>query len=77
GPSNPSDTVLDRFAGSLTTGAGAAASGRKFIGIVLNNEYVKMGLRRLSVSSHYSENELAKGKKRKTQKLSKKQQNVG
>ncbi|MDI5677445.1 hypothetical protein MJL30_38175, partial [Salmonella enterica subsp. enterica serovar Anatum] len=40
----------------------AAASGRKFIGIELNNEYVKMGLRRLSVTSHYSENELAKVK---------------
>ncbi|MDI5829413.1 YhcH/YjgK/YiaL family protein, partial [Salmonella enterica subsp. enterica serovar Kentucky] len=42
-----------------------------------NNEYVKMGLRRLSVTSHYSENELAKVKKRKTQNLSKKQRNVG
>ncbi|MDI5823409.1 hypothetical protein MJI95_36380, partial [Salmonella enterica subsp. enterica serovar Kentucky] len=40
-------------------------------------EYVKMGLRRLSVTSHYSENELAKVKKRKTQNLSKKQRNVG
>ncbi|EDV1561392.1 adenine-specific DNA-methyltransferase, partial [Salmonella enterica subsp. enterica serovar Braenderup] len=47
------------------------------IGIELNNEYVKMGLRRLSVTSHYSENELAKVKKRKTQNLSKKQRNVG
>ncbi|EKR6894750.1 adenine-specific DNA-methyltransferase [Salmonella enterica] len=75
--SNPSDTVLDPFAGSFTTCAVAAASGRKFIGIELNNEYVKMGLRRLSVTSHYSENELAKVKKRKTQNLSKKQRNVG
>lgn len=63
--SNPSDTVLDPFAGSFTTGAVAAASGRKFIGIEINNEYVKIGLRRLSVTSHYSENELAKVKREK------------
>ncbi len=69
--SNPSDTVLDPFAGSFTTGAVAAASGRKFIGIELNNEYVKMGLRRLSVTSHYSENELAKVKEKNTKPVQK------
>ncbi len=74
--SNPSDTVLDPFAGSFTTGAVAAASGRKFIGIELNNEYVKMGLRRLSVTSHYSENELAKVKRENTKPVQK-QRNVG
>lgn len=44
--SNPGDIVLDPFAGSFTTGAVAVASGRKFIGIEINSEYIKMGLRR-------------------------------
>ncbi len=34
--SNPSDTVLDPFAGSFTTGAAAAASGRVYRRIELN-----------------------------------------
>ncbi len=63
--SSPSDIVLDPFAGSFTTGAVAVASGRKFIGIEINSEYIKMGLRRLDVASHYSAEELAKVKKRK------------
>ena len=70
--SNPGDTVLDPFAGSFTTGAVAVESARKFIGIEVNNEYVKMGLRRLNVSSHYSAEDLTKVKKRKTKNLSKK-----
>lgn len=61
--SNPGDIVLDPFAGSFTTGAVAVASGRKFIGIEINSEYIKMGLRRLDVASHYSAEELAKVKK--------------
>ncbi|CBG91249.1 adenine-specific DNA-methyltransferase [Citrobacter rodentium] len=70
--SNPGDTVLDPFAGSFTTGAVAVAAGRKFIGIEINTEYVKMGLRRMRVSSHFTTDELAKVKKRKTRNLSKK-----
>lgn len=70
--SNPGDTVLDPFAGSFTTGAVAVASGRKFLGIEVNSEYVKMGLRRLNIHSHYSAEELTKVKKRKTKNLSKK-----
>ncbi|HGF4082324.1 adenine-specific DNA-methyltransferase [Escherichia coli] len=69
--SNPGDIVLDPFAGSFTTGAVAIASGRKFIGIEINSEYIKMGLRRLDVASHYSAEELAKVKKRKTGNRSK------
>lgn len=68
--SNRGDIVLDPFAGSFTTGAVAVASGRKFIGIEINSEYIKMGLRRLDVASHYSAEELAKVK-RKTGNLSK------
>lgn len=59
----PGDIVLDPFAGSFTTGAVAVSSGRKFIGIEINSEYIKMGLRRLDVASHYSAEELAKVKK--------------
>ena len=64
--------MLDPFAGSFTTGATAVELGRKFVGIEINAEYVKMGLRRLSIGSHFSETELAKVKKRKTKNLSKK-----
>ena len=64
--------MLDPFAGSFTTGATAVELGRKFVGIEINAEYVKMGLRRMSIGSHFSENELAKVKKRKTKNLSKK-----
>lgn len=41
---NLGDIVFDLFAGSFTTGAVAIASGRKFIGIEINSEYIKMGL---------------------------------
>ncbi|EHX70691.1 hypothetical protein ECDEC13E_3786 [Escherichia coli DEC13E] len=41
------------------------------IGIEINSEYIKMGLRRLDVASHYSAEELAKVKKRKTGNRSK------
>ncbi|HFZ8996191.1 TPA: adenine-specific DNA-methyltransferase [Citrobacter freundii] len=70
--SHPGDSVLDPFAGSFTTGAVAVEHGRKFTGIEINDEYIKMGLRRLNISSHYAESELAKVKKRKTKNLSKK-----
>jgi DNA modification methylase len=70
--SNIGDTVLDPFSGSFTTGAVAKRLGRKSVGIEINEEYVKMGIRRLDVPSHYSQDELAKEKKRKTSNLSKK-----
>jgi adenine-specific DNA-methyltransferase len=69
--SNPGDTVLDPFAGSFTTCAVARKLGRKSIGIEINEEYIKMGIRRLSLPSPYSEEELVKKKKRKTNHLSK------
>ena len=67
----PGDTVLDPFAGSFTTCAVARKLGRKSIGIEINEEYIKMGIRRLSLPSPYSEEELVKKKKRKTNHLSK------
>ena len=41
------DTILDPFAGSGTVGVVAQKHGRKFIGIELNPEYVKMAEERL------------------------------
>jgi len=73
--SNVGDIVLDPFSGSFSTCAVAKKLGRKSIGIEINPEYVKMGIRRLDLLSHYSEEELVKVKKRKTSNSSKKSQN--
>jgi len=45
--SNPGDLVLDPFAGTFTTGFVAKKHGRRFIGIEIEEPYVKIGLRRL------------------------------
>jgi adenine-specific DNA-methyltransferase len=70
--SNPGDLVLDPFAGSFTTCAVAKRLGRQSIGIEINEEYVKMGIRRLDLPSPYPDEELVKEKKRKTNHRSKK-----
>jgi DNA modification methylase len=44
------DTVLDPFAGSGTTGVVAIRHGRKFIGVELNPEYVKLAEERIMKS---------------------------
>lgn len=41
----PGGTVLDPFSGSGTTGLAAQALGRKYIGIDINPEYLKLSLR--------------------------------
>lgn len=69
--SNVGDLVLDPFSGSFTTSAISKKLNRQSIGIEINSEYVKMGLRRLNLPSHYSNEELAKEKKRKTKNTSK------
>jgi adenine-specific DNA-methyltransferase len=69
--SNPGDTILDPFAGSFTTCAVAKRLGRKSIGIEVNEEYIKMGIRRLGLPSPYPKEELIKKKKRKTTHRSK------
>ena len=48
--SNPGDTVLDPFAGTFTTSAVAQRLGRVTIGIEIEEEYVKVGLRRLGIA---------------------------
>ncbi|ENM3860081.1 methyltransferase [Vibrio parahaemolyticus] len=70
--SNEDDIVLDPFSGSFSTCAVAKRLNRRSIGIEINPEYVKMGLRRVDVPSHYTEEELEKVKKRKTTNTSKK-----
>ena len=69
--SNAGDTVLDPFSGSFSTCAVAQRLNRQSIGIEINEEYVKMGIRRLGLPSHYSAAQLSKEKKRKTNNRSK------
>ncbi|MDX2076102.1 MAG: adenine-specific DNA-methyltransferase [bacterium] len=45
------DTVLDLFSGTFTTGYVAQQLGRKSIGIELQQDYIKIGLRRLGIQS--------------------------
>jgi DNA modification methylase len=47
GGSRERDLVLDPFAGAGTTGVAAIQSGRKFIGVELNPEYVKIANERI------------------------------
>jgi len=48
------DIVLDPFAGTFTTSYVAKQTGRKSIGIEIQEEYVKIGLRRLALASEYN-----------------------
>lgn len=52
--SNPGDIILDPFSGTFTTSATAQKLSRKSIGIELQEEYFKIGLRRLHIVSDYS-----------------------
>lgn len=56
--SNPGDTVLDPFSGTFTTSFVAKSLGRKSIGIEIDEEYIKIGLRRLEIRKHYKGEEL-------------------
>ena len=69
--SNEGDLVLDPFSGSFTTSAVAQKLNRRSIGIEINQEYIKMGIRRLGLDSHYDNEELTKIKKKKTKKKEK------
>jgi len=52
--SNPGDLVLDPFSGTFTTSSVAQALGRESIGIEADEEYVKIGLRRLEIQETYN-----------------------
>ena len=56
--SNPGDVVLDPFSGTFTTSYVAKQLGRKSIGIEIEEEYVKIGLRRLQILTAYEGEEL-------------------
>lgn len=51
--SNEGDVVLDPFSGTFTTSFVAQSLNRRSIGIELQEEYVKIGLRRLSLATSY------------------------
>lgn len=56
--SNPGDLVLDPFSGSFTTCAVAQRLERNGIGIEAQEEYIKIGLRRLNIASSYKGEQL-------------------
>ena len=58
--SKEGDLVLDPFSGTFTTSYVAKMLNRKSIGIELEDEYVKIGLRRLEVATHYNGEKLEK-----------------
>jgi site-specific DNA-methyltransferase (adenine-specific) len=58
--SNVGDLVLDPFSGTFTTSFVAKQLGRKSIGIELQEEYVKIGLRRLEIANEYKGEKLQK-----------------
>jgi site-specific DNA-methyltransferase (adenine-specific) len=58
--SNVGDTVLDPFSGTFTTSFVAKQLGRKSIGIELQEDYVKIGLRRLQLAQEYNGKKLQK-----------------
>lgn len=51
--SNPGDLVLDPFSGTFTTSFVAQALGRNSVGIEIDEEYMKIGLRRLGIQDTY------------------------
>ncbi len=52
--SNEGDIILDPFSGSFTTSYVAKQLKRKSIGIEIQEEYIKIGLRRLQIASEYN-----------------------
>ena len=70
--SNKGDTILDPFSGSFTTSSVAVRLKRKAIGIEINPDYFKIGIRRTHISNEYNGESLAKNKVRKTSNKSKK-----
>ena len=70
--SNEGDIVLDPFSGSFTTASVALRLKRKAIGIELNEEFYKMGIRRTNLGDEYRGEKLEKTKIRKTNHKSKK-----
>jgi adenine-specific DNA-methyltransferase len=66
--SNPGDMVLDPFAGTFTTGAVAKRLGRQSISIESQEEYLKIGLRRILNQEIYQGEKLLPPQKTYSQK---------
>jgi site-specific DNA-methyltransferase (adenine-specific) len=58
--SNVGDVILDPFSGTFTTSFVAQQLGRKSIGIDIQEEYVKIGIRRLKLAETYKGEVLTK-----------------
>ena len=58
--SSKGDIVLDPFAGTFTTCAVAKRLDRRSVGIEIEEDYVKIGLRRLGVVSEYNGEKLTR-----------------
>jgi len=74
--SNPGDLILDPFSGTFTTSYVAQALGRNSIGIEIEEEYVKIGLRRLSIQDVYKGEVLKREPKIYEQKESRDEQQL-
>lgn len=70
--SNKGEIVLDPFGGTFSTCAVAHSLGRKTIGIDINKEYFKIGIRRTEIADVYDGEKLIPDKSRKTKNKSKK-----
>ena len=69
--SNKGEVILDPFSGSFTTSSVAVKLGRKAIGIDINPDYYKIGLRRTGITSELNGELLCQDKSRKTNNKSK------
>lgn len=58
--SNKNDLILDPFSGTFTTSYVAKCLGRKSIGIELQEDYVKIGLRRIELQEEYNGEKLTR-----------------
>jgi adenine-specific DNA-methyltransferase len=66
--SNEGDLILDPFAGTFTTCAVARRLKRRSIGIEMQPDYIKIGLRRLGLATHFNGEKLVPLNKTYTRK---------
>lgn len=71
--SNEGDLILDPFSGTFTASYVAKQLKRRSIGVEINEEYVKIGLRRLDITTHFNGERLRRQPKTYEQPLSEKQ----
>lgn len=65
---NKGDLVLDVFSGTFTTAAVAKQLKRKSISIEINENYIKIGLRRTEIQEMFNDEKL-EAKKKTTQRI--------